>query len=102
MKWSGSRYARNAAPFLLLALGACSNTVSNPPPLLVDSELGRPLADTQRNGDALLDRQRAQVPTPPRPQHKVTSSARRARAEQGSAVASNPLGKQTETLNFVD
>ncbi|WP_150751544.1 hypothetical protein, partial [Pseudomonas fluorescens] len=70
MKWSGSNYVRTAAPLLLLALSACSNTSTTPqnqPPLLVDSELGRPLASTQRSGDAVLDRERAQAQARPVP-----------------------------------
>jgi general secretion pathway protein D len=64
---------------LLMALSACSNTTTPPnqPPLLVDSELGRPLANTQRSGDALLDRQRAQAQTAPQRQmHNITERAR--------------------------
>ncbi|KAE9642320.1 type II secretion system protein GspD, partial [Pseudomonas sp. PB103] len=80
MKWSGSNYVRTAAPFLLLALSACSNTTTpqNQPPLLVDSELGRPLANTQRSGDAVLDRERAQAQARPAPKqlHNISKSAR--------------------------
>ena len=105
MKWSGSNYVRTAAPFLLLALGACSTqTASNSSPLLVDSELGRPLATTQRSGDVLLDRQRAQaqIEQLPRPQRKVSNPARSGSSSAGGAVASNPLGNQPVSLNFVD
>lgn len=108
MKWSGSNYvrksARSAAPFLLLALGACSNTGPNPPPLLVDSELGRPLANTQRSGDALVDRQRAQtqIEQQPRPQHKISNPGRSGAASRGSTLPGNPLGDQPVTLNFVE
>ncbi|EJM65279.1 general secretion pathway protein D [Pseudomonas sp. GM50] len=109
MKWSGSLYARQcrmAAPFLLLALSACSNTATTTqqPPLLVDSELGRPLADTNRTGDALADRQKnqAQLKQPPGVQHKISSPGRSNALPAGSAPASNPLGNQPVTLNFVD
>ncbi|NWE85323.1 hypothetical protein HX795_24720, partial [Pseudomonas edaphica] len=59
MKWSVPNSApfRKVAPLLLLALSACSNPQS-PKPLLVDSELGQPLADTRRGGETVLDRQR--------------------------------------------
>ena len=69
MKGSGSKPARLALPMLLMALSACSNTTTpqNQPPLLVDSELGRPLANTQRSGDAVLDRERAQAQARPVP-----------------------------------
>ncbi|WP_150751990.1 hypothetical protein, partial [Pseudomonas fluorescens] len=70
MKGSGSKPARLALPMLLMALSACSNTSTTPqnqPPLLVDSELGRPLASTQRSGDAVLDRERAQAQARPVP-----------------------------------
>ena len=108
MKWSGSLYARHcriAAPFLLLALSACSNTATTQqPPLLVDSELGRPLADTNRTGDALADRQKnqAQLKQPPGVQHTISSPGRSNTVPAGSAPASNPLGNQPVTLNFVD
>lgn len=61
MKWSFALSApfRQVAPLLLLALSACSNTQSpTPAPLLVDSELGQPLADTRRNGVPIPERQR--------------------------------------------
>jgi len=107
MKWSGSNYVRTAAPFLLLALSACSNTSTTPqnqPPLLVDSELGRPLANTQRSGDAVLDRERAQAQARPAPKqlHNISKSARSGSASSGIALPSNPLGDQPVTLNFVD
>jgi general secretion pathway protein D len=106
MKWSGSNCVRTAAPFLLLALSACSNTTApqNQPPLLVDSELGRPLANTQRSGDAVLDRERAQAQARPvpKPLHNITKSARSGAAASGIALPSNPLGDQPVTLNFVD
>ncbi|EPL03817.1 secretin N-terminal domain-containing protein, partial [Pseudomonas sp. CF161] len=107
MKWSGSNYGRQcrkAAPFLLLALGACSSNPSDTPaPLLVDSELGQPLADTRRSGDALLDRQRPAAALEPRPrvQHPVTRTAR-GHADGGSSAARNPLGEQPVQLNFVE
>ncbi|TFY88580.1 type II secretion system protein GspD [Pseudomonas nabeulensis] len=96
MKWSVPPF-RLAAPLLVLALSACSN---NPPsqPLLVDSELGQPLAETRRS-DTPLDRQREPAPQPP-VQHRVTHSAR----GHAPAVlkARNPLGDQPVQLNFVD
>lgn len=107
MKWSGSLYARHcrkAAPFLLLALGACSNSATTQqPPLLVDSELGKPLANTQRNDDPLAERQRlqAQLKQPPGALHKITTLGR-SNPPTGTAPASNPLGNQPVTLNFVD
>ena len=52
MKWSVPPF-RMAAPLLLLALSACSNQAAKP--LLVDSELGQPLADTRRSSDSPLD-----------------------------------------------
>jgi general secretion pathway protein D len=106
MKWSGSNCVLTAAPFLLLALSACSNTTApqNQPPLLVDSELGRPLANTQRSGDAVLDRERAQAQARPVPKqlHNISKSARSGAAASGIALPSNPLGDQPVTLNFVD
>ncbi|WP_226499154.1 type II secretion system secretin GspD [Pseudomonas sp. MWU16-30322] len=106
MKGSGSKPARMALPMLLMALSACSNTTTPPnqPPLLVDSELGRPLANTQRSGDALLDRQRAQAQAAPQPRqmHNITERARSGAAPRSSTLASNPLGDQPVTLNFVD
>jgi general secretion pathway protein D len=86
-----------AAPLLVLALSACSN---NQPvkPLLVDSELGQPLAET-RHSDTPLDRQREPAPRAP-VQHPVTNSAR----GHAPAVvkARNPLGDQPVQLNFVE
>lgn len=106
MKGSGSKPARMALPMLLMALSACSNTTTPPnqPPLLVDSELGRPLANTQRSGDALLDRQRAQAQAAPQPRqmHNITERARSGAAPRSNTLASNPLGDQPVTLNFVD
>ncbi|WP_434600751.1 type II secretion system secretin GspD [Pseudomonas sp. Z4-7] len=103
----GSRYPRHwrkAAPLLLLALGACTSTPpASQPPLLVDSELGMPLGSTQRSGDALLDRQRAQASREQKPpvRHQVDLTAR-ARTPRSDAPASNPLGDQPVTLNFVE
>ncbi|QXI08649.1 type II secretion system secretin GspD [Pseudomonas tensinigenes] len=107
MKGSGSKPARLALPMLLMALSACSNTTTTPqnqPPLLVDSELGRPLANTQRSGDAVLDRERAQAQARPvpKPLHNISKSARSGAAASGIALPSNPLGDQPVTLNFVD
>ncbi|WP_339532933.1 type II secretion system secretin GspD [Pseudomonas mucidolens] len=102
MKWSFPPSApfRLVAPLLWLALSACSNTQSSTPTqLLVDSELGQPLADTRRSGDALLDRQR-EVVQRPRAQHPVTSKAR---GHAGTpAKTPNPLGDQPMQLNFVE
>ncbi|NVZ52653.1 type II secretion system secretin GspD [Pseudomonas sp. B6002] len=96
MKWSVPPF-RLAAPLLVLALSACSN---NQPvkPLLVDSELGQPLAET-RHSDTPLDRQREPAPRAP-VQHPVTNSAR----GHAPAVvkARNPLGDQPVQLNFVE
>ena len=96
MKWSVPPF-RLAAPLLVLALSACSNNPSTQP-LLVDSELGQPLAETRRS-DTALDRQREPAPQPP-VQHRVTNSAR----GHAPAVvkARNPLGDQPVQLNFVD
>ena len=106
MKSQGSNYlrqCRKAAPILLLALGACSTSPSATPPLLVDSELGQPLADTRRGGDALVDRQRLQnrQESRPRVQHPVTASAR-GTAGRGAAGTRSPLGDQPVQLNFLD
>ena len=100
MKWSVPNSApfRKVAPLLLLALSACSHPQS-PKPLLVDSELGQPLADTRRSGETVLDRQREPAPVP-RVQHPLTNNAR----GHAPAVlkARNPLGDQPVQLNFVD
>ncbi|MBB4816031.1 general secretion pathway protein D [Pseudomonas rhodesiae] len=97
MKWSVPPF-RTVAPLLLLALSACSSQEAHKP-LLVDSELGQPLADTRRSGATALDRQREPAARPP-VKHAVTSSAR------GQAPATvtvrNPLGDQPVQLNFVD
>ncbi|QAX84862.1 type II secretion system protein GspD [Pseudomonas sp. DTU12.3] len=106
MKGSGSKPARLALPMLLMALSACSNTNApqHPAPLLVDSELGRPLANTQRSGDAVADRERAQAQARPVPKqlHNISKTARTGAVAPSSPVASNPLGNQPVTLNFVD
>ena len=101
MKWSVPNPApfRKVAPLLLLALSACSNSPSPTTPLLVDSELGQPLADTRRSGESVLERQRDPAPKP-RVQHPLTNSAR---GHAPAAVkARNPLGDQPVQLNFVD
>ena len=101
MKWSVPNPApfRKVAPLLLLALSACSNNPSPTTPLLVDSELGQPLADTRRNGESVLERQHEPAPKP-RLQHPLTNSAR---GHAPAAVkARNPLGDQPVQLNFVD
>ena len=106
MKGSGSKPARLALPMLLMALSACSNTNApqNQPPLLVDSELGRPLANTQHSGDAVADRERAQAQARPAPKqlHNISKSARTGAVAPSSAALGNPLGDQPVTLNFVD
>ncbi|USV98978.1 type II secretion system secretin GspD [Pseudomonas pergaminensis] len=97
MKWSVPPF-RLVAPLLVLALSACSSQ-EPAKPLLVDSELGQPLAETRRSGETLLDRQREPAPKPP-VQHRVTNSAR---GHAPAAVkARNPLGDQPVQLNFVD
>lgn len=100
MKWSVPHHApfRKVAPLLLLALSACSSPQPNTT-LLVDSELGQPLADTRRSGETPLDRQR-EVPPKPRVQHPVTHSARG--QAPAPVKARNPLGDQPVQLNFVD
>lgn len=96
MKWSVPSF-RRVAPLLVLALSACSNPSTTP--LLVDSELGQPLVNTQRSGENVLDRQRDLASKPP-VQHRVTNSAR---GHAPAAVkARNPLGDQPVQLNFVD
>ncbi|UIN54150.1 type II secretion system secretin GspD [Pseudomonas kribbensis] len=103
MKGSGSK--RMALPMLLMALSACSHTTPpNQPPLLVDSELGRPLANTQRSGDAVLDRERAQAQARPAPKqlHNITERARSGGSARGTTLPTNSLGDQPVTLNFVD
>ncbi|MEE4225337.1 type II secretion system secretin GspD [Pseudomonas viridiflava] len=103
MKWSGFndvRPCRKALPFVLLALSACTHSTPPPP---MDSELGQPLANTQRSGDALLDRQRAQtsVPSQPRVQHPI-STPRKQNGGRTPAAARSMLGNQPVQLNFVD
>ncbi|WET13006.1 type II secretion system secretin GspD [Pseudomonas sp. D3] len=101
MKWSVLNPApfRKVAPLLLLALSACSNNPSPTTPLLVDSELGQPLADTRRSSESVLERQHEPAPKP-RLQHPLTNSAR---GHAPAAVkARNPLGDQPVQLNFVD
>ncbi|KPC33671.1 General secretion pathway protein D [Pseudomonas syringae pv. cilantro] len=96
------RQCRWTAPLLLMALGACS-TSSPAPPLLVESELGQPLARTARNGDPLLDRQRTQPAVEPR--RGAQRSAPGNRSQAGSRRAAPPrnvLGDQPVQLNFVD
>lgn len=98
------RWCRKAAPLLLLALGACSNSPApNQPPLLVDSELGVPLANTQRGSESAADRQRtqAQLEQKPRVQHPITTAGRSV-VSRNSAPVRNPLGDQPVQLNFVD
>lgn len=106
MMGSGSKPTRMALPLLLMALSACSNmsTPKDQPPLLVDSELGRPLANTQRSGDAVLDRERMQAQARPAPKqlHNITERSRGGGAARGTALPSNPLGDQPVTLNFVE
>ncbi|MFJ4142611.1 type II secretion system secretin GspD [Pseudomonas sp. NPDC089734] len=96
------RNCRLATPLLLLTLGACST--STPPSLLVDSDLGRPLANTQRSGDDVADRQRTQAriektPNTPRP---ISQTARNPHAAGSPSASPNPLGDQPVQLNFVD
>lgn len=98
------RHWRKAAPVLLLALSACNSTPpASQPPLLVDSELGIPLGNTQRSGDALLDRQRAQALSEQKPlvRHQIDLTSR-AREPRSSTPTRNPLGDQPVTLNFVE
>lgn len=97
MKWSVPPF-RLVAPLLVLALSACSSQQATKP-LLVDSELGQPLAVTRSNGETLQDRLREPAPKAP-VQHRVTNSAR----GHAPAVvkARNPLGDQPVQLNFVD
>ncbi|SFB06441.1 type II secretion system secretin GspD [Pseudomonas sp. NFPP24] len=97
MKWSVPPF-RMVAPLLVLALSACSNQDASKP-LLVDSELGQPLADTRRSGETVLDRQSQPAPKAP-VQHRVTNSARG--HAPATVNARNPLGDQPVQLNFVD
>src|SRR5450830_649031 len=108
MKWSGSlsalRYRQAAAPWLLMALSACSTPPpSAQPPLLVESELGRPLASTVRSGDAVADRQRLQAQM--EQQHRQTRAPINPGMGKSTAKgspAASPLGNQPVQLNFVD
>ncbi|QXI25910.1 type II secretion system secretin GspD [Pseudomonas vanderleydeniana] len=108
MKWSGSLYGlrcrQAAAPWLLLALTACSSGMTPQAPLLAESELGRPLGSTGNSGDVVADRQRAQaqVEQHRRVLHPVGSSARAGSTTSKTIAASNPLGDQPVQLNFVD
>ncbi|KPH02011.1 type II secretion system secretin GspD [Pseudomonas sp. RIT-PI-r] len=106
MKGSGPKPARRAFPKRLRAWSAGSNTNApqTQPPLLVDSELGRPLANTQRSGDAVADRERAQAQARPAPKqlHNISKGARTGAVAPSSAALGNPLGDQPVTLNFVD
>ncbi|BDB19149.1 type II secretion system protein GspD [Pseudomonas azotoformans] len=97
MKWSVPPF-RMVAPLLVLALSACSSQDASKP-LLVDSELGQPLADTRRSGETVLDRQSQPAPKAP-VQHRVTNSARG--HAPATVKARNPLGDQPVQLNFVD
>jgi len=106
MKESRCKPARLALPLLLMALSACNSTTApqNQPPLLVDSELGRPLANTQRSGDAVADRERAQAQARPVPKqlHNISQRGRSGGAAPSNAIPRNPLGEQPVTLNFVE
>ena len=104
------RQQRKALLFFLLAplaLVACSNTHLAPqPPLLVDSELGRPLAETNRGGgDVVAERERAQAQQTQRSIHQrpISPSGRVPDVSAASRrAAPNPLGDQPVTLNFVE
>ena len=100
MKWSVPNHApfRKVAPLLLLALSAC-NSPGPTTPLLVDSELGQPLADTRRGVESPLDRQREDTPKARQP-HPLSNSARG--HASAPVKARNPLGDQPVQLNFVD
>ncbi|AKA24747.1 type II secretion system secretin GspD [Pseudomonas chlororaphis] len=115
MKWSGGfspRQSRKALSWCLLAplalaLAACTNNKEPQAPLLVDSELGRPLAETNRQGgDVVAEREKAQAQQTQRPryQHPISRSARPSGASSGTGntVVRNPLGDQPVRLNFVD
>ncbi|MDI2146180.1 type II secretion system secretin GspD [Pseudomonas sp. ITA] len=92
-----------AAP-LWLALSACSNQPLPQAPLLVDSELGRPLGQTQRSGDAGVERHppkdRLQLPSRRSPQRAPSADGHRTLPDR--AVDANPLGEQPVRLNFVE
>jgi len=87
-----------------MALSACSNTPpESQPPLLVESELGRPLASTVRSGDAVADRQRLQAQM--EQQHRQTRAPINPGMGKSTAKgspAASPLGNQPVQLNFVD
>jgi len=108
MKWSGSlsalRCRQAAAPWLLMALSACSTPPpASQPPLLVESELGRPLASTAKGGDAVADRQRLQAQV--EQQHRQPRAPLNPGTGKGAAkgsTAASPLGNQPVQLNFVD
>ncbi|SDX56006.1 general secretion pathway protein D [Pseudomonas syringae] len=102
MKWYALNYAlpcRMAAPFLLLALGACSTTS---PPLapLVESELGQPLARSVRSGD-VHDRQREQSGAAPRKRQPL-SIGRVQAPSRNTGASRSMLGDQPVQLNFVE
>ena len=101
MKWSAPYTApfTKVAPLLLLALSACSTSQAPTSPLLVDSELGQPLADTRHGAESVLERQREPLPKP-RVRHPVANSARN--HAPAATHARNPLGDQPVQLNFVD
>jgi general secretion pathway protein D len=113
MKWSDSQTALRslqcAAPFaMLLLLTACSTQPTPPAPMVQPaSELGRPLIPPGQ-GDTQLDRQRQQAEAaqqqgaPRRPAHSAPLGPKRLVSSASSAGASNPLGDQPVTLNFVD
>uniref|UniRef100_UPI002361C268 type II secretion system secretin GspD n=1 Tax=Pseudomonas asplenii TaxID=53407 RepID=UPI002361C268 len=100
----GVRCRQAAAPWLLLALTACSSGTAPQAPLLAESELGRPLGSTVKSGDVLAERQRAQAQAeqPRRVLHPVGNSARAGHGPGKALPASNPLGDQPVQLNFVD
>ena len=83
MKWSVPPF-RMVAPLLVLALSACSNPSTAP--LLVDSELGQPLADTRRSGETVQDRQSEPAPKPP-VQHRVTNRTKEPQHLHGKGKA---------------
>lgn len=105
-----ARQSRKALPLLLLgplalALAACSNNKEPQPPLLVDSELGRPwarpiaVAATWWPSGRGPRRNRPSVPNT-----SIRSAVRDARqcSAASSTVVRNPLGDQPVRLNFVD
>lgn len=89
---------------LVLMLSACSQFGSQPAPLIpTQSELGQPLAQVG-SGDALVERQRAQVQVEQRQQarRQVASRAPASPAASAGPINSNGLGNQPVQLNFVD